>query len=90
MINNDSRVSFCVVTDTEIIPEDFTARYKSIIAFGNACISSEEEKKRALMALVEKYSPGFEKKGRNYVNEEHAGASMLRIDIEHITGKAQI
>jgi len=89
-IKRDNRVSFCVVTDTEILPEDFTANYKSVIAFGTAGEVELEEKKMALMLLIKKYSSGFMDKGREYVNKEAAGTVIIKISIEHITGKARM
>ena len=89
-IIKDNRVSFCVVTDTELQPEDFTTKYKSVIAFGTAKEVEGEEKKRALMLLIKKYSSGFMDKGRDYVNKEAAGTVIVKISIEHITGKARM
>jgi len=89
-IKKDNRVSFCVVTDTEIIPKDFTTNYKSAIVFGVASEADGEEKKMALMKLVEKYSPNYIDKGRDYIKDESAGTVIIKIDIEHITGKARM
>ena len=89
-IIKDNRVSFCVVTDTELQPEDFTTKYKSVIAFGTAKEVEGEEKKRALMLLIKKYSSGFMDKGRDYVNKQAAGTVIVKISIEHITGKARM
>ncbi len=88
-IRDNEKVSFCVVTDTELIPEDFSTIYKSVIAFGFATIASEDEKKKALMGLIKKYSSDYEEKGRDYVNKEHSGTVIVKINIEHITGKAR-
>lgn len=84
-----NKVSFCVVTDTEVLPEDFSTKYKSVIAFGKAEEISGEEKKIALMKLIEKYSVGFIEKGRDYVEKEQNDTVVVKILIEHITGKAR-
>ena len=89
-IKKDSRASFCVVIDTEIIPADFTTNYKSVIAFGTAKEIEGDEKKMALMLLIKKYSPAFLEKGRDYVNKEATGTVIIKISIEHIAGKARM
>lgn len=89
-IDRNEKVSFCVVTDTELIPEEFTTNYKSVIAFGTASVIDGAEKKKALMMLIEKYSPGFIEKGRDYVEREQSGTAIVGITIKHITGKARM
>lgn len=89
-IKKDNRVSFCVVADTEIIPEDFTANFKSVIAFGTASDIEEDEKEMALMLLIKKYSSGFMEKGREYVKKEASSTVIIKISIEHVTGKARM
>ena len=89
-IKLSEKVSFCVVTDTELIPEDFSTKYKSVIAFGNAKEIDGDEKKRALFRLVEKYSPTFKDEGREYVDKEESGTIIVKISIDHVTGKARL
>lgn len=89
-ISNNGKVSFCVVVDTELIPEKFSTRYKSVIAFGTAAGATGDMKKEALMGLVKKYSVDYIEKGRKYVEKEHDGTVLIKIDIQHITGKARL
>src|SRR5471030_1179003 len=35
-IEKNNKVSFCIVTDTEVLQSKFTTNYKSVIAFGLA------------------------------------------------------
>ncbi|MCK5757832.1 MAG: pyridoxamine 5'-phosphate oxidase family protein [Clostridiales bacterium] len=89
-ISYDEKVSFCVVVDTELMPEKFSTKYKSVIAFGTASEATGDIKKEALFGLVKKYSPDFMGKGRNYVEIEHSGTALIKIDIQHMTGKARL
>jgi len=89
-IRDESKVSFCVVTDTELIPEDFSTKFKSAIAFGSASIIEGNEKKLALLELIKKYSKDFIEKGRDYVKKEQSGTVIVKISIDHITGKARL
>jgi nitroimidazol reductase NimA-like FMN-containing flavoprotein (pyridoxamine 5'-phosphate oxidase superfamily) len=87
-IKDNPKVSFCVVGDTKIIPNQFSTAFESIIAFGTAeIIEDKEEKIKGLKALIEKYSPDFKMEGDAYINKDFNLTSVVRIHIEHITGK---
>lgn len=88
-INDNNKVSFCVVADTRVIPEKFTTNFESVIVFGKAQISLDDEKRKGLLALVEKYSPDFIEKGTAYMNSDINKTTVFKIDIEHISGKAR-
>jgi hypothetical protein len=87
-IEGNPKVSFCVVSKTEIIQEKFTSMYKSVIAFGSAGIVTGEEKTRALMKLIEKYSPDFIEEGRKYIGREASDTTVVKIRIEEMKGKS--
>jgi uncharacterized protein len=85
----NDRVSFCVVGDTEILPEAFGTRYASAIAFGTAEEVLDPDKQRGLVALLSKYSPGFMEQGLKYIEKMAPRARVFRIRIDRITGKAR-
>lgn len=87
-IVNNSKVSFCVVTDTKVVSEKFTTKYKSVIAFGTASWVIGTVKDAALMELIKKYSPTHLEKGQDYVEKAKGSATVIKIEIEHLTGKA--
>jgi uncharacterized protein len=87
-ITANPKVSFCVVGDTKVIPEEFGTAFESIIAFGTAEIVQDiKEKAKGLRALVEKYSPDFKAAGEEYIKKDFALTKVVRINLEHITGK---
>jgi len=86
-IKNNEKVSFCVVGKTEVLPEDFNTRYQSVIVFGKASELQGQEKHDALVSLLEKYSAGFIEKGLEYIKKDSELAKIIKIEIEHITGK---
>ena len=87
-IKADSRVSFTVVGADEIAPEKFTTMYKSVIAFGRASIiDTDEEKMAALNLIREKYSGDFPKEGAAYIEKFWSKTTVVKIEIEHMTGK---
>jgi nitroimidazol reductase NimA-like FMN-containing flavoprotein (pyridoxamine 5'-phosphate oxidase superfamily) len=87
-IKNNDKVSFCVVGKTEVVPEKFTSRYESIIAFGKAEQASGEECFKAFLGILEKYSPQYLEKGREYIKNAETRTKIIKITIEHMTGKA--
>jgi len=85
----NNRVSFCVVGDSESIPDKFSYRYESAIVFGQSLEVFDQEKEDALLAIIQKYSGDFMEKGMDYIKKGSAQTKVLKINIEHITGKAR-
>jgi uncharacterized protein len=86
---SNPKASFCVVGDTELLPEKFSTKYESVIVFGEVREATDNEKQAALEALVEKYSPAFVGEGQNYIQSSGAQTRVFRISIESISGKAR-
>ena len=88
IVFND-RVSFCVVGKTKVIPEQFTSKYESVICFGKASlIEEEEDKKKGLNGLIEKYSPDYLNAGKKAIERSLKNVAVIKIEIERISGKA--
>lgn len=88
-IKSNNKVSFCVVGKTEVLPCKFSTNYESVIVFGEAIEIEGEEKKKGLMDIVKKYSPGFTTEGEKYLEASAHETKVVRIDIKHLTGKAR-
>jgi len=88
-IMSNNKVSFCVVGNTEPIPEKFSYRYESAIVFGYAVEVYDKEKEDALVALIQKYSGDFMERGIEYIKKDGAKPKVIKINIEHLTGKAR-
>lgn len=88
-IQKDHRVSFCIVDEDTIVPEEFTTYYRSAIVYGKAIIvEDEKERIQAFYALADKYSKEIAQKMKD--EEVLKGASqalIIRIDIEEMFGK---
>lgn len=85
-IKNSARVCFTVVGNTQVIPEAFSTKYESIVAFGvanEAC----ENKYDAMVKLIEKYSPEHKESGVKYIERAIDKVSVIEIAIEKLTGK---
>jgi len=88
-IQNNNRVSFCVVGRTKILPSKFSTGYESVIVFGEIEEVYDDEKQKALEDIVHKYSPDFEEKGKSYIEASSFETRVFKITIEHLSGKAR-
>lgn len=87
-INKNPKVSFCVVAQDEIIPDDFNTIFKSVIAFGKARILwDKQEIHNAIMSITKKYSGDYMEKGEEHAKKSEGRFCIVEIDIEHLTGK---
>lgn len=87
-INAYGKASFCIIEQDEVVPERYTTKYRSIIAFGTiGVVEDEAEKIKSGVLLGQKYAPypvqEIEKKVVDSLHRMH----MIRLDIEHLTGK---
>ncbi|WP_319521521.1 pyridoxamine 5'-phosphate oxidase family protein [uncultured Desulfosarcina sp.] len=83
-------VSFCVVGQTELLPEKFSTRYESVVVSGEAGVVEKPElKKKALNALVAKYAPGNMAAGKAYIEKLLEKTAVVRISIDYLIGKTR-
>ncbi len=88
-IEADHRCSFCVVGQDRIIAEEFTSYFRSVIVKGSIHIAtSPDEIMKGLLLLCEKYSPGIAPDAE--IAKCLGQVSVLRLDIESMTGKEAI
>ncbi|MBS5144608.1 MAG: pyridoxamine 5'-phosphate oxidase family protein [Butyricicoccus pullicaecorum] len=88
-IQRQPKVSFCVISEDKIVPEEYTTYFRSVIVFGKAHILTDEsEIKSAINALAMKYSPNDTEENRQKViAREWKPLCMFVLEIEHMTGK---
>jgi nitroimidazol reductase NimA-like FMN-containing flavoprotein (pyridoxamine 5'-phosphate oxidase superfamily) len=87
-LNNDSRVSFCVVGERRVVPEEFTTEFESVIVSGRASVVEDDaERRRALRAIVEKYSPAHLEQGLQAIERSLHRTTIIAINVEHFSGK---
>ncbi len=90
IIEENARAAFCVVALAQTRPEDFTTAYASAMAMGRIEIVPEDEKRKALENLIEKYCVGLEKEGLNYIDKLYGRTEVIRLEVESISGKSNI
>lgn len=88
-IRTNDKVSFCVVGETELLSDQFSIKYKSVIVFGKASIIDDKNKKSALISLVAKYSPDHMDAAGKYIDKLIDETVVIQISIDHVTGKSR-
>lgn len=91
-VKRDSKASFCVIDKDDVIPEEYTSYFRSVIVFGTIrVIQNEQEKREAIEKLALKYAPeDTEARRKSAIDREWGPLCMLEITIEHLTGKEAI
>jgi nitroimidazol reductase NimA-like FMN-containing flavoprotein (pyridoxamine 5'-phosphate oxidase superfamily) len=85
------KASFCVIDMDDVIPEEYTTYFRSVIVFGTLRILEDEgEKRRAIEKLAAKYSPAHKEGRLKEIDREFKMLCMLEMSIEHMTGKEAI
>ncbi len=91
LLKKNCNVSFCVIGQDCVIPEEFTTYFQSVIVFGKARILMDDsEKMSALRKLGDKYSSGQPEALSKEINKGFNHLLMIELTIEHMTGKESI
>ncbi len=89
VLRRNPKCSLCIVDKDDVIPEEFTSYFRSVIVFGKAnFIESMEDKVMALRLLGDKYSPGIDPEAE--IARFIKTVCVVRIDIDSVTGKEAI
>ena len=91
-IRRCEKASFCVIDQDQIIPEEYTSYFRSVIAFGRVRILEDEgEKRAAIEKLALKYAPDSTVEDRERaIQKEWEPLCMLEMELDHVTGKEAI
>lgn len=88
-IARNPKCSLCIVDRDDVVPEEFTTYFRSVIAFGRATIVDDTDGKlRALRLLCEKYSPGIDPEAE--IARFLKAVRIIRVDIDRASGKQAI
>lgn len=85
-----SRISFCVVGSTHVIPDKFTTGYESLVIDCKASVGlPAEERRHALELLIDKYSFDYKEIGLKYAEKSFHRTEIIRLDIISMSGKSK-
>lgn len=89
-IQHCSKACFTVVGQTEVLPQKFSTRYESAVAYGDVTICTDPSDKLAgLEHLVEKYSAPFAEEGADYARRSVERTEVYAFRIRYLSGKAR-
>jgi len=87
---SDCRVSYCVVTQAEVLPAELSTRYESAIVFGRAIqVHDEADRVAALQAIGQRFAAEHPAVVQQGIEKNLARVAVFRIEIERVTGKAR-
>ena len=90
-IAKNDKVSFCVIDQDNVKPQEYTTYFRSVIVFGRARVLKEDgEKRKALEVLAGKYSPDDEPGRLREIDKLFKQVCIIELTIEHMTGKEAI
>lgn len=88
-LRRNPKCSLCIVDKDDVIPEEFTSYFRSVVVFGKAhFVETTDEKIAALRLLSDKYSPGIDPEAE--IARFIKTVCIVRIDMDDITGKEAI
>ena len=92
MIQKNPKVSFCVIDQDAVVPEQYTTYFRSVIAFGEIMIIDDgEDKKDAIEKLSIKYFPDDIPANRaSIIDREWKSFYILKMTVEYVTGKQAV
>ena len=90
-IRRHDKASFCVIDQDDVHGEQYTTFFRSVIAFGHiSIIEDEDEKIAAARMLGNRYNPNHDEALKKEMEKGLRRMVMLRMNIEHLTGKEAI
>ena len=83
------KASFCVIAQDDVVPERYTTRYRSVIAFGSIRrLADEQAVRKALEVLGRKYAPDLDPSAE--IAKSLPRVCVLEMTIDQLTGKEGI
>ena len=91
-IRSCDKASFCVVDRDEVIPQEYTTYFRSVIVFGRVRIlEDDKEKWAALEKIGRKYHPTDTPEGLHAaIEREFPPVAVIELTPEHVSGKEAI
>ncbi len=89
LLQEHPSVSFCVIDQDHVVPDEYTTYFRSVIVFGEMdVLKDKQEKELALSALAHKYAPKHSMDQIHaYLSKHGEPCLILRLRISHMSGK---
>ena len=90
-IKKHEKASFSVIDKDEIVPEEYTTYFRSVIAFGKIRLVEDlDEVRRIATVLAMKYSADFAEGIPAEIDSSIKHMAIIELEIEHMTAKEAI
>ncbi len=90
-IKAHDKVCFTVIAKDQIVPEEYTTYFRSVIVFGKARLLDDMDRAREILTkLAEKYSPDYMDGCDGEIDKSIKAVQIIELEIEHISGKEAI
>ena len=91
-INRNARASFCVIDQDQVMAEEYTSCFRSVIVFGTIrVLDCDREKWTAIEKLALKYAPNdTEENRRKAIEREWEPLCMLEMSMDYTSGKEAV
>ena len=87
-IRGCDKASFCVIAQADVVAQDYSTNFRSVVAFGRVRIVEDDaERQSALRLLGDKYNPGQDAALEAEIAKAGAYAAVIELAVEHATGK---
>ena len=87
-IRAHDKASFCVIDADDVVPQDYSTNFRSVIAFGKVRIIEDEQSKMSSLRLLgDKYNPNQDEALAAEIKHSFSRLLMIELEIEHVTGK---
>ena len=87
LISSDDRACFVIIGKNEVVPNELTTYYQSVIIFGNIEKITDDGTKNDILLRFGEYFGCDSEMNKRYVEKKTAACDVLKFEIAHISGK---
>lgn len=81
------KACYTVILQDQVIPQEYTTYFRSVIAFGRMRVLEGDEKLAALRQLADAFWPNHDEEREKEIAPRFDHMSVFVMDIDHLSGK---
>lgn len=86
-VEADNKASFTVVDASDIVEEEYSTAYRSVILFGSVERTEGEERLRAFQQMTDALAPHVRREVNEKTVNHCEGAEVFKLVVRHFSGK---
>lgn len=88
LLARDGHASFTVIDQDEVVPKDYTTRYRSVTCTGTlSVVEDDDERFSELMFMAERFWPGHRQEAQAEIDRFFDRTCVLALKISDMVGK---